>query len=361
MALTAKHFNKLDSFQFLSDPKKFIYKNIPEVFPGNASEISIQKENFASLLAKTSRSKVGVGEKTVLDLNSRSSHEITELDISSKFIETIKPIVEDMAMKIDNPTKIQIHPYKLVLYQKGDFFESHIDNSHRDHMIMTLIVDFPTELEGGTLIIDDQAIPHTKDQLKLILFYNDIEHRVTKVTQGSKMSLIFDVCQESELIPEVIDKYYPSIRSTLGWNDIKNVAFITNHVYFSHELKGPDRICYEIFKRLGKTSIKEVLIKDQRVFYPEIFPILRLGGVDKLYTPSDNLEIEKLYFFETDEDEDYIDDSSVPVDPKYCLGDVYFISSDAGAKVKFEAFDVTLGNEGFFGKIYESLAVFLEK
>ncbi len=230
-------------------------------------------------------------------------------------------------------------------------------------MIMTLVVDLPTVLEGGTLVINDSYIPHATTQPNLILFYNDVKHEVMTVESGVKMSVIFDVCQTAELIPEVIDKYAPNVRTGVRQLQRKAIAFVANHVYFDDFiLKGVDRIAYELFKREGNVTVNKVIVKNNRVFLPEIMPILELGGLKTLFTKVDTVDTEELGLDNSVNYDDDIDSIDIPIQDECRLGDVYFLRSNASGKLLYDAMDeIYLGNEGFYDKIYESVAIILKR
>jgi hypothetical protein len=102
--------------------------------------------------------------------------------------------------------------YKLIIYGKGGGFQYHMDAPHSPGMIMTFSVDLwcGKPRVGGLLSFEERAkesVPQPKNgAVAYTLFYHDVNHRVSSVSAGWKMSLVFDVFQGtfSAQIPKAI-------------------------------------------------------------------------------------------------------------------------------------------------------------
>ena len=55
-------------------------------------------------------------------------------------------------------SEIDLHLYKLLLYETGGFFKPHRDTEKEDKMFATLIIQLPTEHEGGQLLVKHKGI-----------------------------------------------------------------------------------------------------------------------------------------------------------------------------------------------------------
>ena len=50
-------------------------------------------------------------------------------------------------------SKIELSLYKLLIYEKGDFFLPHLDSEKEKGMFGTLVVGLPSEHTGGNLVV----------------------------------------------------------------------------------------------------------------------------------------------------------------------------------------------------------------
>ncbi|KAF5374125.1 hypothetical protein D9615_008850 [Tricholomella constricta] len=94
--------------------------------------------------------------------------------------------------------------YKLNVYMKDSFFKTHKDTPRGDTMFGSLVVAFPTSHEGGALVLrhDDQewtfdSASLTREQAEpsvaYIAFFSDIDHEVTLVTSGYRVTLTYNL------------------------------------------------------------------------------------------------------------------------------------------------------------------------
>lgn len=108
-----------------------------------------------------------------------------------------------------------IQQYKLNFYQQGDFFLQHRDTNHPG-LVGTLIIILPTDCVGGDLCFGDYNIEDVMDKSKLrfIYFNGELEHSVSKVQSGKRISLVWNVFDPSYrssnvVKPKSIDVYFP--------------------------------------------------------------------------------------------------------------------------------------------------------
>ena len=109
-----------------------------------------------------------------------------------------------MAAKMGHPKQVELSLAKMVFYEEGGHFKYHIDTNHQPNMIFTLSVEiFVRENnEGGELILNDarkfEKIPSPlkENELGLAMFYHDVRHKVTKLIQGTRVCLLFDVLEK---------------------------------------------------------------------------------------------------------------------------------------------------------------------
>jgi hypothetical protein len=87
---------------------------------------------------------------------------------------------------------------------KGSFFKPHKDTPRGKNMFGSLVVVFPTPHEGGALILRHNGQEWTFDSGKIlsqqpspsiayIAFYSNIEHEVTAITSGNRVTLTYNL------------------------------------------------------------------------------------------------------------------------------------------------------------------------
>ncbi|TRM59924.1 hypothetical protein BD626DRAFT_408499 [Schizophyllum amplum] len=104
----------------------------------------------------------------------------------------------------DIKQKVVCELYKLNVYGQGSFFKAHKDTPRSDTMFGSLVVVFPTPHEGGALILRENEKEWTFDsaaevladgspKLGYVVFFSDVEHEVTKVTSGYRVTLTYNL------------------------------------------------------------------------------------------------------------------------------------------------------------------------
>ncbi|KAG6815150.1 hypothetical protein H0H87_004671 [Tephrocybe sp. NHM501043] len=104
---------------------------------------------------------------------------------------------------------IRAEMYKLNVYGKGSFFKSHKDTPRGDSMFGSLVVVFPTPHSGGALVLrhfgqewtfDSAALTREqgKPSIVYIAFYSDVDHEVTVVESGYRVTLTYNLFFETK-------------------------------------------------------------------------------------------------------------------------------------------------------------------
>ncbi|XP_044009209.1 uncharacterized protein LOC122853051 [Aphidius gifuensis] len=108
-----------------------------------------------------------------------------------------------------------IDQYKLNYYKTGDFFLAHRD-TNRQGLMGTFILLLPSEYVGGELCFGDYNVEENMDKstLRFIYFNGELEHSVTKVLSGNRLSLIYNIYdlryhQNNTITPAAINIYFP--------------------------------------------------------------------------------------------------------------------------------------------------------
>ncbi|KAG5641470.1 hypothetical protein DXG03_005122 [Asterophora parasitica] len=115
---------------------------------------------------------------------------------------------------------------------KGSFFKSHKDTPRGDSMFGSLVVGFPTPHEGGALVLRHSDKEWTFDSAVLtrepvepsiayIAFYSDVDHEVTLVTSGHRVTLTYNLHFETKVSKPTLPE---TIRPTLPNDEILHTA-----------------------------------------------------------------------------------------------------------------------------------------
>ena len=391
--LTTDKIYRFPDFDFLTQGEVSVTQFLdldPQAVIGTIEgETPIHEIYFDQLLTLARRSNVGVGRQTLYNEMIRASNEISadEITLQPALIEIVQQAVSQMGLQLSHPTPLRPQLYKLLLYNEGDHFSDHIDNSHSPNMIMTLSVELPMSgpTEGGNLILQERIVFHPDPgKIGLTLFYQDVLHRVTQVKKGRRLVLVFDVIQEPVTLLPVFQPYWNSfIRGikALRKRGVKRIGFPTNHIYLldeaaaPHNLKGMDRIGYELFKAVAgepNVYIEGVAESDDSYYFEAVTELLDLEGsfnvaFDKVDPHEEETEalIHKELKNEGPDRYDQIElyeDSSRShraIDPKYRMGDVVLLASTGRSRLTYSGNEeLYTGNEGFNGEIYTHLGIF---
>ncbi|WP_440135034.1 2OG-Fe(II) oxygenase [Chitinophaga sancti] len=169
-------------------------------FPINATQIK-------ALIKIAHQAPFGKGSKTVLDKAVRSAWEIDANQIkfvNKKWGEFVDGILKQIkpSMGLEG-LSVSANLYKLLIYQKGDFFLPHKDSEKEPGMFGTLIIGLPSSHTGGELVVKfdgcseviDFSDPVNKYQIPFAAFYADCEHEIRPITSGYRVCLVYNLVQ----------------------------------------------------------------------------------------------------------------------------------------------------------------------
>lgn len=211
------HFKEeiLSCLKDLKGSGKFVsMQSIGFVFPGleitGLGEIAylINETQAQALIQIAHKAPFGKGSETILDNNIRSGWEIDADKLSfkddrwfrflQKIISHLKP---DLGLE---EYTISTHLYKMLIYEKGDFFLPHQDSEKEKGMFGTLVIGLPSTYTGGELIVRFGGVEETADfsadagdyKINYTAFYADCEHEVKPLTSGYRVCLTYNLVQE---------------------------------------------------------------------------------------------------------------------------------------------------------------------
>jgi len=166
--------------------------------------IPILKQQAKALIKVSEQAPYGLGEETVLDTNIRKTWQISSEDFSltnpqweHSLQESVNKIAIDLGLHGCN---IAFEQYKLLIYEKGSFFNIHRDTEKVPNMFATLVVNLPSEHEGGQLTVTHGDITKHYSFTKsdsfhpsFVAFYADCFHEVKPITSGYRVCLIYNL------------------------------------------------------------------------------------------------------------------------------------------------------------------------
>lgn len=170
-------------------------------YPINAAQAKMLIEN-------AHKAPYGQGSKTLVDSDVRSCWEIDAANLTftgngwqgflNKVLKKIKP---DLGIE---DYEISASLYKMLIYEKGDFFLPHKDSEKESGMFGTLTITLPSNHSGGDLLVNfdgkHERITFAEAagnfKLSYAAFYADCEHEIKPLISGYRVCLVYNLIQE---------------------------------------------------------------------------------------------------------------------------------------------------------------------
>ncbi|KAG6826136.1 hypothetical protein H0H92_001026 [Tricholoma furcatifolium] len=233
------------------------------------------EDDVAHLATACERATFGLNQENVLDEAYRKAGKMDTEKFSTKFDPIRLQIVDrvhEQLLEGDNEKKsIDCQLYKLNVYGKDSFFKAHKDTPRGETMFGSLVVVFPTPHEGGALVLrhfgqewtfNSSALTQGHDQptVAYIAFYSDIEHEVSLVTSGYRVTLTYNLFLDSkswkENLPPTITPVGPDdqVLQAALTEALANPNFLPygGHIGFGLHFAYPIQVN-------GRTSLKETV------------------------------------------------------------------------------------------------------
>jgi hypothetical protein len=183
----------------------------------------------------------------------------------------VKNVTEQLGL---GSSTVSHYLYKLLMYEKGDFFASHRDTEKVDKMFATLIIALPSEHEGGELLVRHDGQEELiyfggKDkhyQFQYAAFYADCEHEVKPVKHGYRCCLIYNlVLEDSKKQPlapnngKHVEQISKLIETRFEQESSKRMAVLLEHKYSEaglsfENLKNADRMKVDVLLHAAKQA-----------------------------------------------------------------------------------------------------------
>ncbi len=167
----------------------------------------VPPSQIAVLLGQATRAPYGRGEATILDEAVRKVWQVPsdKVQIGGKswaanFDGILRQVVAGLGCE---GMAVSAQLYKLLVYDQGDFFLAHRDTEKSDGMFATLVITLPSAHRGGELVIRHAGREVVVDasgmevsEVRFVAFYADCEHEVRPITEGNRVSLVYNLIQE---------------------------------------------------------------------------------------------------------------------------------------------------------------------
>ncbi|RDB15876.1 hypothetical protein Hypma_003676 [Hypsizygus marmoreus] len=171
--------------------------------------ITASEEELSALALSCDPATFGRGAADVLDETVRKAGKLDLEHFSSTFNlaeSGLMDIVRSELLegKSEQKKSIRAELYKLNVYDRGAFFKAHKDTPRGEHMFGSLVVVFPARHVGGALLLRHGGKEWTIDAateissktspvIAYVAFYSDVEHEVTPVTSGHRVTLTYNL------------------------------------------------------------------------------------------------------------------------------------------------------------------------
>ena len=194
---------------FCAHERRFVPMPRLEVDGVGPLSFPVPEAQVRALVEVAERAPYGKGPDTLVDTSVRDCWQIdsTRVRLSGKtWPDTLAKILDAAAAGLGCPSgRLDAHLYKLLVYETGGFFSPHRDTEKADGMIATLSISLPTVGSGGELIVRHRDREVRMDmnagepsELAFAAFYADCTHEVRPVTEGHRLSLVFNLCVRAD-------------------------------------------------------------------------------------------------------------------------------------------------------------------
>ncbi|MEZ4865579.1 MAG: 2OG-Fe(II) oxygenase [Caldilineaceae bacterium] len=217
--------------------------------------LPLTAEQAQALIAHSEQAPFGRREATLVDTDVRKNWQIGAADFAltnPQWHEAMQTAVDQIGQELGlADCKISFETYKLLIYEEGSFFTAHRDTEKIPNMFATMVVNLPSEHEGGELIISHagQSKRYSFADSSLfassfVAFYADCYHEVKPVTAGYRLSLIYNLAitnrkQQPDLAEQlgVIEEVEQAIQA---WKEAPDASpiltYLLDHSYSEQNL-----------------------------------------------------------------------------------------------------------------------------
>ncbi|MFA7240270.1 MAG: 2OG-Fe(II) oxygenase [Sulfuricellaceae bacterium] len=264
-AITEQLFNILQTVQ---RPGTFYATGKCEVFPPHLEVEGVGRialpllgAQAEQLVAVAEVAPYGLGADTIVDTKVRRTWQIDakRVTLSGKHWQgDLNEMINRAAIGLGVADGVRAELYKLLVYDAGGFFIGHRDTEKAAGMFGTMVVVLPSSYSGGELVVK-----HQQQQVKLDLhcddpseiafaaFYADCVHEVLPVTQGCRLTLIYNLLRtdakkplpkppdyhlEQDAIAGLLREWTSGLSADTSQKLPEKLIYLLEHAYTSAEL-----------------------------------------------------------------------------------------------------------------------------
>ena len=209
---------------------------MPRVVVDGVGELSfpVPSGQVEALADAAEPAPFGRGTRTLVDPSVRDCLQIDSGHVSLSgraWPDSLAKILAIVAKGLGLPVeRLDAELYKLLVYRRGGFFAEHRDTEKVAGMVGTLSLSLPTAGSGGEIVVrhgDDETTydmtATEPSELAFAAFYADCPHEVLPVTEGRRVSLVFNLLLESAGhrlgAPDYSDLALPVAKYLTEWRD----------------------------------------------------------------------------------------------------------------------------------------------
>ncbi len=183
---------------------------VPRVVVKGVGELSfpVPPVQIEALADAAERAPYGKGTRTLVDPSVRDCWQIDARNVNLSgraWPGSLAKIMELVAEGLGLPAeRLGAELYKLLVYRRGGFFAEHRDTEKVPGMVATLSLSLPAAGAGGEIVVrhgDDETTydmaANEPSELAFAAFYADCPHEVLPVTEGHRVSLVFNLFLDS--------------------------------------------------------------------------------------------------------------------------------------------------------------------
>lgn len=244
----------------------FHYENIinPQQYI-SINEISYNNWNEEDIYKYANDAKYGdiIKQETIKDIRVRRGKDITypNFNVEDKLLKEIKILWKEKLLD-----DVYVIPYKINIYQKGDFFLSHTDSPEKG-LIGTVLIDLSKEFGKDFKLQETYWDPSIRNTL---LFYSDLLHKVKPTTNNFRITLAFKIYKLNSINPFYGKNEYFKEIMVKQVSNIKQFGILLKYGYSykGYSLKGIDNFILESVRDLGwQYKIVTVMVVESKLDY----------------------------------------------------------------------------------------------
>ncbi len=277
-----------------------LFLPMPRVLVDRVGALSfpVPPSQIEALIEAAERAPHGKGTRTLVDTSVRDCWQIDARNVrlaGRAWPDSLAKVMGTVAEGLGLPAeRLGAELYKLLVYRQGGFFAEHRDTEKVPGMVATLSVSLPTAGAGGEIVVRHGGRETTFDltasepsELSFAAFYADCLHEVLPVTEGHRVSLVFNLVVDSAKgdlgAPDYTNLATPVSERLAEWRDeggeADKIVWLLDHEY------SEDGLSFATLKNTDAAVARVLLEAAERAdceLYAAVLRIEEYGTPDSL-------------------------------------------------------------------------------